>query len=184
MKAHIIVRLVMHILVLVGLLAFFAMFPAMLPGVFLGLLRLDLLVKSCAVNAAGCLGYAGFWVVIIVGILALVLDIRMLRNSAGVEGRLWRSLALELLLPAGWWATMSSLGRSDIVGPAWLLCVGPPIMLSAIASAVVAWALVAAGLRAALGAARLWIERVLALVLTLVGGALAYLFADLLLSQF
>ncbi len=184
MKARIIVRLVMHVLVLAGLLGFFVMFPGMLPGFLLSIVRIDLLVKNCSAGAEGCLGLAGFWAVIIVGIAVLVMDIRMLRKSEGLQARLWRSLAMELLLPAGWYATVYAMRRSDLVGPAWLLLPGPAIMLSALASALVAWLLVKDSLKAAARAAGTWIAAVIALVLTLLGGALAYLFADLLISQF
>ncbi len=184
MKGLVIARLATHILVLIGLLGFFAMFPAMLPGFLMSLVRVDLLVKACGARPANCLALGGFWVVIVVAIVALVWDIRMLRRKEGVEGRLWRSLALEALLPAGWYAVLRPMGKSDLVGPVWLMFPGPAIMLSAIASAVVAWLLVSDRLKSALGAARLWLERALALALTLIAGALAYLFADLLISQF
>ncbi len=184
MKGLVIARLVAHILVLIGILSFFGMFPAMLPGFLVSLVRVDLLVRACGARPDTCLALAGFWAVIIVAIVALVWDVRMLRKSDNLDARLWRSLVLELLLPAGWYAAMRSMGRSDLVGPAWLLFPGPAIMVSAITSAIVAWLLVSDRLKSALGMARLWLERALALALTLVGGALAYLFADLLLSQF
>lgn len=184
MKARLVARLVMHSLLLLGLLGFFASFPAMLPGLLLSTVRIDLVIKNCSAHAEGCLALTGFWVVIIVGIALLVMDIRMLRKREGLEARLWRSLAMELLLPAGWYATMSAMGGADVVGPMWLLLPGPGIMLSALASAVVAWLMVKDSLQAAVDAARAAIAAAIALVLSLIGGALAYMFADLLISQF
>ncbi len=183
MRGLVIVRLVAHILVLIGIFGFFGMFPAMLPGFLVSLVRDDLLARTCGARPDTCVALAGFWAVIIVAIVALVLDVRMLRKSDNLDARLWRSLVLELLLPAGWYAAMRSMGRSDLVGPAWLIFPGPVIMLSAIASAAVAWLLLSDRLKSALSAVNLWLARALALALSLVGAALAYLFADLLLSQ-
>lgn len=184
MKGLVVTRLVTHILVLLGIVAFFASFPAMLPGLLMSTVRIDLLVQSCGRSATTCLALPGLWVVVIVAIVTLRLDLRMLRNRDGLDGRLWRSLALELLLPAGWYACLRAMGGSDVVGPAWFVMPGPPILLSAIASAVVAWLLIADQLKTALNAVTVWIERAIAVVLTAIAGALTYVFANLLISQF
>src|SRR5512143_2971602 len=174
MSGRIILRLVGHVLVLASLAAFFATFPALLPG----LVRFDLYMKSCSIRLANCLAIAGLWDIILGCVLALVLDIRMLMQSEGRAGRLWGSLALELLLAPGWYAVLSSMAGSDVIGPAWLMVPGPAIMLSAIASAVVAWLQLRGSLAGALSAAGVWMERVTAVVLTLIAGVLTYLFAD------
>ena len=184
MKAGVIARLEMHLLVLVGLASFFASFSQMLSGFVLALARPAVMVKGCQVNADGCIGYFSVWLVILVGLITLALDIGLWRRPQGMEGRLPVSLALELLLPVGWYFAAMSMGKSDIVGPAWMIFVGPPILLSAAASAVVAWMLVRDHLKPALGVVGSWIERAIALALSLIAGALAYIFGQLVLGQF
>ncbi len=199
MKAHIIVRLVMHILVLGGILGFFAIFPRSWQNILPPIIPINLLITTPAYRNLLMLGDVRFWAhfvsfwalwtLILVSIAALVMDVRMLRTSNELQARLSRSVALELLLPAGWCASIVVIrsvagfgGNFDpppLVEPTWVwvMLPGSAIALSALASAVVAWLVVKDRAKAAVKAARVWITGAIALLLTLIAVALISLFA-------
>ncbi len=199
MKVHIVIRLVMHILVLVGILGFFAIFPRSWQNILPPIVPIGLLFKTPGRSYLRMLADASFWTVfvgfwalwtlIIVSIAALVMDVRVLRRADRLQARLSRSVAMELLLPAGWFASIfvirgvAGFGMivdpPPLVEPIWLMLPGSAIMLSALASAVVAWLLVKDKVKAAVSVAQVWIARVIAVMLTLIAVAMASLFAFL-----
>ncbi len=187
MKVHIVIRLIMHILVLIGLLGLFISSIAANPmgwhllGV---LISIDLPVGSCRHVPIGvCLVWASvwasLWALVIISIALLVMDIRMLGASDGLQARFWRSVVMELLLPVSgvlsfpWWAGGPQYALTWGI---WLsLLSGLAIALSALASAVVAWLLVKNSVKAAASVARVWITGAIAVVLTLIAVAMVFL---------
>ncbi len=177
MRTRIIVRLVAHVLVLLTLAAFPILFPEFLRRIADFGNALD-----CSASL-DCLIFDGFWLTVLVGLLILALDVGLLRRSRGREGWLWASLALEFLLTAGWYAGLSGLRNAQIVGGLWLVIPGPAVMLSAAVSAAAAWWGTGTGVTVELSAARLWSQRTIASVLTLVAALLVYIYMDLLLFR-
>ncbi len=177
MKARIIVRLAAHIIVLLTIAAFPVIFPE-----FLRRVAQPANALACAASL-DCLIFDGFWIALLVGLVALALDIGLLRRNAGREGWLWASLALEFLLTVGWYVGLSGLRNADVVGGAWLVIPGPAVMLSAAVSAASAWWQSGESAASETVAARLWSQRTIASVLTLVALLFVYIYVDLLLFK-
>ncbi len=177
LKARIIVRLVVHAVVLLSIAAFPILFPEFLrriaqPGNAL----------ACS-TSLDCLIFNGFWAAALVGLVVLVLDIGLLRRRTAREGWLWASLSLEFLLTVGWYVGLSGLRNAAVVGAAWLVIPGPAIMLSAVVSAAAAWWQTGESAALQPDAARLWSQRTIAIVLSLVALLFIYIYIDLLLFQ-
>ncbi len=177
LKTRIVVRLVVHAVVLLSIAAFPVVFPEFLrrvmqPGNAL----------ACS-TSLDCLIFDGFWAAALVCLGVLLLDIGLLRRGAGRESGLWASLALECLLTVGWYVGLSGLRNADVVGEAWLVIPGPAIMLSATVSAAAAWWQTTESAVLEPVAARLWSQRTIAIVLTLVAVMYIYIYMDLLLFK-
>ena len=118
MRGLVIARLVTHVLVLIGIVAFFASVPGLLLGVLSGLLRVDLIVKACGLNATQCMGLAGFWVVMAVGIaLALVYAVGAKKGKRAAQ--MWTDVCVAALALGAVgviaWALASGQLRSFLV---------------------------------------------------------------------
>ncbi len=177
MKTRIIVRLVVHILVLLSIAAFPILFPEFGSRVAQPANALD-----CSLSL-DCLIFDGFWLAVLVALVVLVLDVGLLRRGAEREGWLWASLAIEFLLAVAWYVGLSGLRNAAVVGSAWLVIPGPAVMLSAAVSAAAAWWQAGESNAYSPELARLWSQRTIAIVLTLMALLFIYIYADLLLLK-
>ncbi len=175
LKTRLVVRLVAHIVLLLTVAAFPVLFPE-----FLRRVAQPANALQCTASL-DCLIFDGFWLAVLALLILLALDIGLLRRDR--ERWLWASLAIEFLLAVGWYVGLSGLRSSAVVGSAWLVIPGPAVMLSAAVSAAAAWWQTGESAAPASEAARLWSQRAIASVLTLLALLFIYIYIDLLLLK-